>query len=88
MSDYKMIDLVSRDQTPTQEALDGFKQFINRFPKSQFLEDAKKKLKEAMDAGDIDAQVAANQDLARLAIEAERHKATEAKRARPIPMAP
>jgi hypothetical protein len=36
-----------------------------------------------MDAGDIDAQVAANQDLARLAIEAERHKATEAKRARP-----
>jgi len=46
-------------------------------------EDAKKKLKEAMDAGDIDAQVAANQDLARLAIETERHKATEAKRARP-----
>ena len=46
-------------------------------------EDAKKKLKEAMDAGDIDAQVAANQDLARLAIETERHKATEAKGARP-----
>jgi len=46
-------------------------------------EDAKKKLKEAMDAGDIDAQVTANQALARLAIEAERHKATEAKRARP-----
>ena len=46
-------------------------------------EDAKKKLKEAMDAGDVDAQVAANQDLARLAIETERHKATEAKRARP-----
>jgi len=45
-------------------------------------EDAKKKLKEAMDAGDIDAQVAANQDLARLAIETERHKATEAKRSR------
>jgi len=46
-------------------------------------EDAKKKLKEAMDAGDIDAQVTANQSLARLAIESERHKATEAKRARP-----
>ena len=45
-------------------------------------EDAKKKLKEAMDAGDIDAQVAANQSLARLAIETERHKATEAKRAK------
>ena len=45
-------------------------------------EDAKKKLKEAMDAGDIDAQVVANQDLARLAIENERVKATEAKRER------
>ena len=45
-------------------------------------EDAKKRLKEAMDAGDIDAQVAANQDLARLAIENERVKATEAKRER------
>ena len=45
-------------------------------------EDAKKRLKEAMDAGDIDKQVAANQDLARLAIENERVKATEAKRER------
>ena len=45
-------------------------------------EDAKKRLKTAMDAGDIDAQVTANQDLARLAIENERVKATEAKRER------
>ena len=43
-------------------------------------EDAKKRLKEAMDAGDIDSQVTAQQDLARLAIESERVKATEAKR--------
>ena len=45
-------------------------------------EDAKKRLKAAMDAADIDAQVTANQDLARLAIENERVKATEAKRER------
>ena len=45
-------------------------------------EDAKKRLKEAMDAGDIDSQVTAQQDLARLAIESERVKATEAKRER------
>ena len=45
-------------------------------------EDAKKRLKEAMDAGDIDTQVQAQQDLARLAIENERVKATEAKRER------
>ena len=45
-------------------------------------EDAKKRLKSAMDAGDIDAQVTANQDLARLAIENERVKATESKRER------
>ncbi|SVB80028.1 uncharacterized protein METZ01_LOCUS232882, partial [marine metagenome] len=46
MSDYQMIDLVSRDQTHTQEALKGFKQLINRFPKSKFLKDAKRKQKE------------------------------------------
>ena len=46
MSDYQMISLATRDQTHTQEALEGFKQLINRFPKSQFLDDAKKKQKE------------------------------------------
>jgi hypothetical protein len=45
-------------------------------------EDAKRRLKDAMDAGDIDSQVDAQQDLARLAIETERVKATEAKRER------
>ena len=45
MSDYQMIDLISRDQTHTQEALEGFKQLIHRFPKSQFLKDAKRKQK-------------------------------------------
>ena len=43
MSDFKQIDLALRDQTSTREALEGFNQLINRFPKSQFLESAKAK---------------------------------------------
>ena len=46
MSDYQMMDLASRDQTATREALDGFRQLINRFPKSQYLKEAKKKAQE------------------------------------------
>ncbi len=46
MSDYKMMDLALRDQTATREALDGFKQLIARFPKSQYLKNAKKKQRE------------------------------------------
>ena len=45
-------------------------------------EDTKSKLKAAMDAGDSDAVIAAQQDLARLAVEAERAKATVAQRQR------
>ena len=44
------------------------------------LESAKTALKTAVANGDVDAQVAANQNLARLAIEEERIKATEAQR--------
>jgi len=49
MTDYKMMDLASRDQTHTREALEGFDQLIERFPKSQYLRDAriKKKVCEA-----------------------------------------
>ena len=46
MSDFQMVDLASRDQTATQEAHDGFQQLINRFPKSQYLRQAKQKLHE------------------------------------------
>ena len=46
MSDHKQIDLALRDQTATQEARDGFQQFINRFPNSPYLERAKLKLSE------------------------------------------
>ena len=45
-------------------------------------EDTKAKLKAAMDVGDADAVIAAQQDLARLAVEAERAKATIAQRQR------
>jgi hypothetical protein len=45
-------------------------------------EDTKAKLKTAMDNGDADAVIAAQQDLARLAVEAERAKATIAQRQR------
>jgi outer membrane protein assembly factor BamD len=46
MSDYKRIDLAQRDQTYTQEALEGFEQLIIRFPKSQYLNDARIKKQE------------------------------------------
>jgi len=45
-------------------------------------EDTKAKLKAAMDSGDADAVIASQQDLARLAVEAERAKATIAQRQR------
>ena len=45
-------------------------------------EDTKAKLKTAMDSGDADAVIAAQQDLARLAVESERAKATVAQRER------
>ena len=45
-------------------------------------EDTKAKLKKAMDEGDADAVIAAQQDLARLAVESERAKATIAQRER------
>ena len=56
--------------------------YVNEFTgrvKSQ-LESAKIQLKNAVTKGDVEAQVAANQSLARLAIEEERIKATEEQR--------
>tara|TARA_X000001388_G_scaffold68014_1_gene55552 strand:- start:8318 stop:9265 length:948 start_codon:yes stop_codon:yes gene_type:complete len=44
--------------------------------------EAKKQLKEAMDLGDVDAQVEANQKIARLAIEADRAKKSSEQRER------
>ena len=58
---------------------DGYVNEFTGLVKSQ-LESAKIQLKDAMTKGDVDAQVAANQSLARLAIEEERIKATEEQR--------
>ena len=66
-------------QTKFTKLDDGY---INEFSgrvKSE-LESAKATLKQAVTAGDVDAQVAANQSLARLAIEQERINATEEQR--------
>ena len=66
-------------QTKFDKLDDGY---VNEFTgrvKSQ-LESAKIQLKDAVAKGDVDAQVAANQALARLAIEEERIKATEDQR--------
>jgi len=46
MSDYQRVDLVSRDQVATKDARDGFQQLIDRFPKSQYLRQAKQKINE------------------------------------------
>ena len=58
---------------------DGYVTEFSTRVKSE-LEAAKVQLKEAVAKGDINAQVEANQNLARLAIEEERIKATEAQR--------
>ena len=58
---------------------DGYVTEFSTRVKSE-LESAKVALKNAVANGDVDAQVAANQNLARLAIEEERIKATEAQR--------
>ena len=66
-------------QTKFTKLDDGY---VNEFSTrvNSELESAKTALKNAMAAGDVDAQVTANQNLARLAIEQERVKATEEQR--------
>ena len=46
MSDYQRVDNVSRDQIVTKDARDGFQQLIDRFPKSQYLSQAKQEINE------------------------------------------
>ena len=74
---------VQRERNNLQSKFDKLDDgYVNEFTgrvKSQ-LESAKIQLKDAVAKGDVDAQVAANQNLARLAIEEERIKATEEQR--------
>ena len=66
-------------QTKFTKLDDGYVNEFSTRVKSE-LESAKASLKQAVSAGDVDAQVAANQALARLAIEQERINATEEQR--------
>ena len=66
-------------QTKFTKLDDGYVNEFSGRVKSE-LESAKATLKQAVSAGDVDAQVAANQALARLAIEQERINATEEQR--------
>lgn len=66
-------------QTKFTKLDDGYVNEFSGRVKSE-LESAKIALKQAVSAGDVDAQVVANQSLARLAIEQERINATEEQR--------
>ena len=66
-------------QTKFTKLDDGYVNEFSTRVKSE-LESAKASLKQAVSVGDVDAQVAANQALARLAIEQERINATEEQR--------
>ena len=48
MSDYRQVDIASRDQTRTHNALEDFNKLIADFPKSPFVKMAKPKVKECI----------------------------------------
>ena len=48
MANFKMIDLAARDQTATRAAIEGFSEFIKRFPKSPYRKAAEAKKKESV----------------------------------------
>ncbi len=43
-SNFKLVDLASRDLTPVHASLDGFQNFVRNFPQSSYLESAKEKI--------------------------------------------
>ncbi len=49
MSNFKLSDLASRDLTPVNSALDGFRNFINDFPKSTYKAQAQKRVQQCLD---------------------------------------
>ncbi|NIP99996.1 MAG: outer membrane protein assembly factor BamD [Nitrospinaceae bacterium] len=48
MSDYKMMEIATRDQTHTQAALEGFNTLLRQFPNSKYAPRAKVKRKECV----------------------------------------
>lgn len=49
MANFKLIDLASRDLTPVNSALEGFRRFAQDFPKSSYAEKAKIKITQCLD---------------------------------------
>ncbi len=49
MASFKLIDLASRDLTPVNSALEGFRRFALDFPQSPYAEKVKKKIKQCLD---------------------------------------
>lgn len=50
MSDYKLMDLETRDQTSAQNALEEFEKFIKTYPKSKYLPLAETKRKQCLES--------------------------------------
>jgi len=50
MSDYKLMDLETRDQTFAQNALEEFEKFIKTYPKSKYLSLAETKRKQCLES--------------------------------------
>ena len=68
-------------RTKAQSLDDGYVQQYENRVKTE-TEEAKRRLKAAVETGNVDEQVAANQDLARLSVESERVKETLSKKER------
>ena len=68
-------------RTKAQSLDDGYVQQYENRVKTE-TEEAKRRLRSAVETGNVDEQVAANQDLARLSVEAERVKETLSKKER------
>jgi outer membrane protein assembly factor BamD len=49
MSNFQLIDLASRDLTPVNSALEGFRNFLTDFPNSKYKGNAKKRINKCLD---------------------------------------
>jgi outer membrane protein assembly factor BamD len=48
-SDYKRIPDVTRDQKPTEQAMEGMREIVERYPESEYADDARRKLIQTRD---------------------------------------
>ncbi|MBL4665569.1 MAG: outer membrane protein assembly factor BamD [Nitrospinaceae bacterium] len=49
MSNFQLTDLASRDLTPVNSALEGFRNFLTDFPSSKYKKNAKKRINQCLD---------------------------------------